>query len=210
MTEKIAHRIALYFEQQGVVEPAKRDLAEYGIFHFLSSALHITFLIVAGKLCSVLLETTVFCLCFCTIKHYIGGAHAKKHWVCLWGFTFLSTFTSVSISHLNSVELSVLAAPIISITALGIILLRAPVLHSNSPKYPRQKLKEFRRKGIMISCIQFVVICLLTCNSQPVLALCGSAGSMAASVSLLLPMKTKGRRTHDEKKVTSMDRIRSY
>lgn len=193
VTERLAHRFALYVERQGAVEADKRDQLEYGIFHFLSSSLHIFFLFVAGVLCSAIMEILAFCLCFCTLKHYIGGAHANKHWKCLWGFTLLATVSALGVRSFYIMGLPALVSLIAVVIALVVILFRAPVLHPNSPVYSHKKLKTFRRKAIAIACAQLVVICicLRLGNTLSMLALCGSAGSLAASASLLLPIRIR-------------------
>lgn len=190
MTEKLAHRLAMYFEAQNAVCSDKLDLLEYGIFHFVSSLLHILFLLVAGILLSALAEITVFCLCFCTLKHYIGGAHAQKHWVCLWGFTLLAALSAVVVRYLDSVGLPAWVAPLASAATLLIILFRAPILHPNSPMCNPNKLAKFRKKAIGITLVQFVIIstCLLLGGDLSMLALCGAAGGVAAAGSLLIPI----------------------
>lgn len=190
MTERLAHRFALYFERQQMIESEKRDLLEYGIFHILSSVLHVLFLLAAGMMFSAITEITAFCICFCTLKHYVGGAHANTHWGCLWGFTILATLSSVGIRYVYGIGLPPFTALIASIVALIIILLRAPVLHPNSPVYSAKKLKNFRHKAIITGCAQLAVICVcLLCGSTlSKLAICGAAGSLASSVSLLLPV----------------------
>ncbi len=190
MIEKLANKISWILFNHKIIEENDRELVEYGLFHITSSALHIILLLVAGLLCSALPHIAIYSLFFCTLKQNIGGAHAAKHWACLWGFTFMALAFALIGKWIPAGTYSLFLPIALSDLARALIVWKAPVMHPNAPEQPREKLKEFRERAIKIVIVQLVVICtLLFFDQLAVFALCASFGSISAAVSLIIPIK---------------------
>lgn len=189
MVEALAKRFSGYLVSIRVTDEENREIVSYGLFHIFSSALQLTILAITGLLFGMTPQIIAYTIFFGSLKRYAGGAHANRHWVCLWGFTLLAN-ASCFLCFLISIQMrwygSITAA---SITML-IVLIKAPVTHPNNPK-PAHKLIKLRRLSIMIGFIQLTVIVtasFIAPEQAYISILCGSVGGLTAAVTLLLPM----------------------
>ncbi len=197
MTEKLAKRFSLYLVRIGVAEGKDRELLEYGIFHALSSTLHILYLLLAGLCFSCLLEIAAFSVFFCSLKRYIGGAHAGKHWMCLLTFTGSAWAGAMLGKALSALPGSLVVMVWLSGAALLAVIGKAPVVHPNSPYQKKAALAKFRKVAVLTSGFQLAAVCA-TCVPplsflRPCL-ICGSLGSATAALTLFLPVPNPERR----------------
>ncbi|MCL2082725.1 MAG: accessory gene regulator B family protein [Oscillospiraceae bacterium] len=189
MTEKIAKRVSLYLVGAGIAQEKDRLMLEYGLFHTLSSFLHILYLFLVGFWFSVLLEIAVFSLFFCSLKGQIGGAHATGHWQCLLTFTGAALGGALLGKTLSPLPCSLAIMLFLSGASFVLVFLRAPTVHPNNPVHKKAALAKFRKKAVLTSGIQFVcAACLSFFASLSPYLICGSLGSAAAAVTLLLPI----------------------
>lgn len=189
MVEALALKISKYLVLVQAAEEDDQEVIAYGMFHILSSALQIGILVVFAIIFDVLLEITAYAFCFTSLKRYIGGTHATKHWMCLWGFTFLA-FVSCFICGIVPYYFIPYATVAATTIMLVLIMLKAPVPHPNNPK-SKEKLKKLRKISISFSLIQFSVIllgCIFLPESASLYLFCGAMGGLTSSITLLLPM----------------------
>lgn len=189
MIEDIANKISIYCVKLQPDRVDDKEIIAFGLFHILSSLLQIALLITVGLVFDILLEITAYTVGFTSLKRYIGGAHAHKHWICLWGFTFLSS-TCCFVCLLLPPYICTYAAVLAAFIMLLFVLMKAPVPHPNNPK-SMEKLKKFRKISISIALLQFIIIilgCLLLADQLGLFILCGAMGGLSATLTLILPM----------------------
>ena len=190
MTEKLAYKLSICFVKNDIIPEDKRELLEYSVFHILSSILHVLLLLAAGIVFSLVFEIAVFALFFCSLKRYIGGAHATKHRTCLLSFTLLALAGAWFGSLFSEIPALRCLPVILTVTAALLILWKAPVLHPNAPRRNVQALKKFKKKAAYIAAIQIITalaVCLFRGFLSPLL-FSGSLGSISAAITLLLPV----------------------
>lgn len=195
MIETFSDNISRYLVSIGAAKEEDREVVAYGLFHILSSALQVFVLVVAGLLLNSLTEFVAYVVCFTSLKRYIGGAHANKHWICLLGFTLMACISyficrlipEIFIPHVTIALSSFMVALVID---------KAPAAHPDVPM-TSAKTKRMRKISIYLSLIQFSAI-LLSSLILPKLAglyiLCGATGGLSAAVTLILPMRRNKRR----------------
>lgn len=192
MIEEIANKISMYCVQLDAAKDDDREIIAFGLFHILSSLLQIILLFVFALALDMPFEITAYVVGFTSLKRYIGGAHARKHWLCLWGFTFLC-FTSCFICCLLPPHLRSHVAVLAAIVMLLLVVIRAPVPHPNNPK-STERLKKLRKISITNALIQFSVIiigCLFCESRMELYLLCVAIGGLSAATTLILPMPSQ-------------------
>lgn len=189
MTELLAQRISQYLVSVGAAKEEDKEIISYGIFNFLSSATQIAVLILTGLLLGILPQIIIFAGCFGSLKRYIGGAHASRHWTCLWEFTLLANAGCLGCALVPDnlkQGIAVAAAAVM----LVLVLLKAPVTHPNNPK-SASRLKKIRAIAVKLAICQFALISAISLfagEQACIYALCGSAGGLTAAVTLLIPI----------------------
>lgn len=189
MTERMARRLSRYLVREGHADPEKRELLEYGIFHIVSTIFHVLMLLAAGFIFGILPGVAAYSVCFCSLKRYIGGAHASTHWACLWGFTG-AALAGAALGLMIAGTVTAPYAPVVlTVVTLALILWRAPVIHPNAPKNSKEKLRRFKGRALAIAAVQLAAVSLCAAlRLFPELCACGSVGGLCASVTLLLPL----------------------
>ena len=192
IVEALARRFSCYLTSIHAEAEDDREVIEYGLFNIFSGILQILFLALSAFVFGLVPEVLVYTVFFGTLKRYAGGAHANRHWVCLWGFTALAIGSSV-ICSIVSTYVMPHAAIIAAFATLLIVLVKAPVMHPNNPKSPK-RLRKFRGIAVAIAVTQFTVLLGLSLFAPEqihVITFCASTGGLTAAVTLLLPMPSK-------------------
>ena len=189
MLETMLDRFSCYLVSIQAAKEEDREVVAYGLFRVVSLAIQYTLLIIPSLFLGCLPEIMSFTLMFAALKRYAGGTHASRYWRCLTTFTVLAYAASFILRFVPEFITSYVSISL-TLTALVIVLLRAPVIHPNNPKSPRRK-KQLRRKAVLIALTQTVIIliCLLFVPLWADLyILCGASGGFAAAFTLILPM----------------------
>ncbi len=129
-----------------------------------------------------------YSLFFTSMKGYAGGAHAKRHWSCIGGYSLMAQ-ASCLLCRLIGEPYDAYLAVLASTAALLLVVWKAPVPHPNNPK-PKRKLVLFRKIAIRIALLQLAITLsalALGANNMK-LFLAGALGGLTASLSLLMPM----------------------
>lgn len=188
-----ADRIAVYLIRKEWAYGEDQEVLAYFTFCLLSGILHISLLLAAAVFIPHVL---VFALFFCSLKSYIGGAHLKKHWQCLWGFTALALLLSAlgvllaDMLPLNAVKGIAVG---LSMVAGVLVYLCAPIAHPNRP-VSRRRLMRSKKTARIIASVQLMIILLTCLMAGPNTAgwlLAAALGQSAATMTLLPNHKVK-------------------
>ena len=80
--EKIAKRLTDWLIAKEAVAFDEKELYEYGIFHLLLNIIDTISILLLAVLFHEVMPTVFYIICFCTLRKYAGGYHAKTVFTC--------------------------------------------------------------------------------------------------------------------------------
>jgi accessory gene regulator B len=179
----LAEKISRYYALQNAMEEDDREVLSFVLFQIFALVQQVIIFTAVTVILKAYTEAIAFTLFFISIKRYAGGSHANKHGVCLT----ISTVLLVGVCLLcKLVELPFYVAIVLSVAALVLVLLRAPVIHPNNPK-PERRRKIMRKTSIVIAATQCVLIAAGS-FVWPAMASPAALGGLAAAITLVLPV----------------------
>ena len=182
---RIAVRITNHLIDRRVIPEADAEIYIYGLECSLADAVGFVIPFSLGLALGIHIELLAFIVCFSAIKKWTGGWHLQSHLKCF----LLSVIMSVL-----SVWLCGFAPGWLSFVFLGvasaIVILFAPVAHSNNPK-TESELLEGRERVLAVLIVLNLSILAVYQLGFPLLALAGSCGVFVSSVTLLPALRGK-------------------
>ena len=196
--KSISGTIANTLWTQGVIQKEDIDTCRYGLDVFISSALEIASILIIAAFIGNFFEAVLLFTAFIPLRVYAGGYHADTRLKCyLISLAVYGVLTGVTVTISNDVYATVNI--ILTLLALVIVLISAPVIHKNKTVSKIER-KYYRKFSISICLMETAIILLLTAispKSPYIVSL--SVGQAAVTISMLAAM-LKGKIT-DNKKV---------
>jgi accessory gene regulator B len=158
--DRIAHKAATFFIDQGAGNKHDREAYEYGIVVAMSFSINVLVAVVLGLAFSIGLELIVFFIPFAIHRGVSGGYHAKTWWGCLLmsGFVIVAAvFLIRTLAQIGLLPISI----VFWIFVIVATLLFAPVENPNRPLTNLEKVK-FRKYSLLFTpiCIFFATVLL--------------------------------------------------
>ena len=135
MVKRISKTVTSAMIERQAVDPAEREIYEYGFQITLSSVISFTSAVVIGFLFSRPLAMLLFLICFASMRMYSGGYHARSYLLCyleLLGLSILVMLTTHGVERL-SMEVIKLGSISLMIASTIVVFALAPVDHENAP-----------------------------------------------------------------------------
>ena len=80
--EKMAKRLTDWLITKEAVSIDEKELYEFGIFHLLLNIIDTVSILLLALLFREVISTVFYIICFCTLRRYAGGYHAKTVFTC--------------------------------------------------------------------------------------------------------------------------------
>lgn len=159
MIAKLAKSTAHFFVEKEIVSREDEEVYIYGMELLFSTLFNIILAVIISAVTLSLLETAIFLTAFISVRHCIGGYHAKTHWGCMaiFGAVLIAFAVIVKQTPDTFVIPISLASTAISFV---LIMLFAPVEHPNKPLSDKEK-SVLRQKGITLLSILGAVVLIL-------------------------------------------------
>lgn len=192
--EKIATRLTDWLIAKEAVSIDEKELYEYGIFHLLLNIIDTISILLLALLFREVISTVFYIICFCTLRRYAGGYHAKTVFGC-YSLTVTAALGMLVLIRLFEIPSSVQFA--IWIISDIIILLFAPVQNINKSLDEVESVV-YKKRTIITWIIQMIAMMLLyslrftKCLEAVLIAHIYVALSMMAEKINLILIKRKG------------------
>ena len=144
--------------RRGAVDPADREVYEYGLHGIFTDALQYGVLLVVSLLIGRLPQTVAFHIAFIPLRGYAGGFHAKTQLRCFLLSTGLWLAALAAIDLLQTMRAS---APCIALVSCVVIWLLAPVVHEANPIGPETQ-RAARKRARVYATVFFAASALAT------------------------------------------------
>ena len=131
--------------RRGAVDPADREVYEYGLHGVFTDALQYGVLLVVSLLLGRLPQTVAFHIAFIPLRGYAGGYHAKTQLRCFLLSTGLWLAALAVIDLLQGINVASLCIALVSCV---VIWLLAPVVHEANPIGPQTQRAARKRARI--------------------------------------------------------------
>lgn len=155
--EKIAARITEWLIAKKAVTVDEKEIYAYGVFHLMLNIIDTISIMLLALLFHDVISTVIYILCFCTLRRYAGGYHAKTVITC-YLLTLTSSFGMLVL--LQQFEIPTAVQMALWIISGIFILLFAPVQNENKILDETEK-KVFKKRTIIIWMIQVIAMALL-------------------------------------------------
>lgn len=183
MINRLSKSIALFFAQKNIIPDNELDSYIYGFELMLSIILNLSavslIMIYSGRF----IETILYIASVFILRHHTGGYHAKTPERCF--VMTICTYILILFIVSNVTMKPAVIIAVLSVPALIIILMLAPIVHKNNP-VRESDLFRHKRYSVIISLLIVcaVIICVLI--RQYALSSVLSLGIFQVSISLLI------------------------
>lgn len=192
MIAKLAKGTAHFFSEKNIVKQEDEEVYAYGMELLYSSFFNILLAVIISAATNTFLSTTIFIVTFIILRQYIGGYHAKTHFGCISIFAVVLIIFSI-LAKYTPVNFEIPISIINTAISVLLVILFAPVEHSNKPLTDNDKIR-LRKNGIL--CIFIISIIIMSMNTFAITRRYGmyiSIGIFTSSIAMLCEIIKKGR-----------------
>ena len=126
--EIISKKLTNWLISKGVIETVEKEVYEYGIFQMMVNMIDTLSILIMAILFNEITVTCCYIACFCMLRKYAGGYHAKRLIGC-YGMTVGSAL--LMIITVKVISLSPVVILAVWLVSLIIIFLFSPVQNRN-------------------------------------------------------------------------------
>lgn len=158
--KSISNTIANTLWTQGIIQEEDLEICRYGLGIFISSLLEVLSIFVISFFIGNRFETMLFFVSFVPLRIYAGGYHANTRLSCyLLSLAVYAVFTAII--YILPQSLYVTVNLLITVSALVVVLIAAPIIHKNKTVNNFEKA-HYRKISIFICLSETLTILLLT------------------------------------------------
>lgn len=168
MIRRCSDRITAYFVRNQVIDDENRELYSYGLELLLAECTSILCVFILGLISGHFIDSVLFLAAFIPLRTYAGGYHANTHFRCLV-LLIIVIATAVAIKAFVPANYLIIAFCSLSIPSLILVIVMAPVEHSNKSLSAGEK-KRNKAISIVLFVIEHIVIGFVYVFSKDVLA----------------------------------------
>lgn len=161
LVEKIAVNIGKQTRSILELDDDTEEVVIYGAFNLIQISLGFLFTIIIGFIFGVVYEALLFTLAVAILKKYSGGPHASSPGRCLFMGSTISIAVSLFISNILSMQnlwIISIAGVLSIITAIYILIIKAPVGSENKPITSIEMRRRLKRNCIIIVLIFSIIM----------------------------------------------------
>lgn len=151
MFKDLSYKFANILIRNEIIENEDFEIYRYGFEMLTYFAVNILVALLIGVIFNKLIHTIVFLSCYCTLRQFTGGYHAKNYTECTITFAIIYLITIFVDNNLDIDKCKYLIM-LIYIFSIFIIYKLAPQEHRNKPLSEKEKIhyKKVTIKIIMI------------------------------------------------------------
>lgn len=177
MIKYLSNKITVFLVNNNSIDNDDNEICSYGLEVIISSLINLVIVLLLGFIFGKFIQTVVFVLCYCSIRQFAGGYHAKSHGKCISTFLGMYIVTLFIVENIDSIYLKAAILLIGILNWLSIFVL-APVEHINNPLSDLEKIKNKKSTRVIVTIVLIGIILGLSIDSMyeyvlySVLAIC--------------------------------------
>ncbi|MBZ0746082.1 accessory gene regulator B family protein, partial [Clostridioides difficile] len=156
MFKRLSYKFANILVNNEIVESEDFEIYRYGFETLIYFIVNILVALFIGIIFDRFIHTVIFLSCYCTLRQFTGGYHARNYKECTLTFAVIYLITIFSANNIDINKYKYLLVLLMIISILTIYKL-APLEHRNKPLSESEK-KHYRKT---VQKILFVIICLI-------------------------------------------------
>ncbi|AYD22919.1 accessory gene regulator B family protein [Clostridioides difficile] len=156
MFKRLSYKFANILVNNEIVESEDFEIYRYGFETLIYFIVNILVALFIGIIFDRFIHTVIFLSCYCTLRQFTGGYHARNYKECTLTFAVIYLITIFSANNIDINKYRYLLVLLMIISILTIYKL-APLEHRNKPLSESEK-KHYRKT---VQKILFVIICLI-------------------------------------------------
>ena len=138
MFKSLSYRITDILVNNGLIEIDDFEIYRYGFETLIYFIVNISVALLIGIIFDRFIHTIVFLSCYCTLRQFTGGYHAKNYTECTLTFAAIYLITIFVANNIDIVSYKYLSI-VILIISMFIIYKLAPLEHRNKPLSNKEK-----------------------------------------------------------------------
>lgn len=158
------------------------EVVEYGITVLISKFIFLITIVIVGVFCGELVSVLIFTLFYMPLRSFAGGIHAKTHLRCYFFSLAMLILTALIFKFIKITKLFFYLSIVYSAM---ILIILSPVEDLNKP-LDEMEIKIYRKKSLLIWCIEATVGVIITYFSFDLLYSCIFLNFTILSVMLIL------------------------
>ena len=160
MFQSLANMLVQQLIRYGMIESQEAEIYRYGFEILIYFIVNVLIAFVLGGIFGEWIGTGLFLGCYCTLRQFTGGYHAKNYLLCTLTFATIYTVTLILIHYLSFLEIRWLIVVGLGLSFYTIYRL-APLEHPNKPLQREEKVYYRKISLMMVFFVIVTVICLL-------------------------------------------------
>lgn len=158
MFKSLSYKITDVLVNNGIIEIDDFEIYRYGFETLIYFIVNISVALLIGIIFDRFIHTIVFLSCYCTLRQFTGGYHAKNYTECTLTFAAIYLITIFVANNIDIVSYKYLSI-VILIISMFIIYKLAPLEHRNKPLEEQDK-KYYRKIAMRI--LSVVAMCFIS------------------------------------------------
>ena len=154
MFQSLANMLVQQLIRYGMIESQEAEIYRYGFEILIYFIVNVLIAFVLGGIFGEWIGTGLFLGCYCTLRQFTGGYHAKNYLLCTL------TLTLILIHYLSFLEIRWLIVVGLGLSFYTIYRL-APLEHPNKPLQREEKVYYRKISLMMVFFVMGTMICLL-------------------------------------------------
>lgn len=185
MIQSVSISISEAWAESGVISGDEAESYRYGLELLISTALNLLAIVCISIVLGHPLMFIPYLAVFIPMRLFAGGYHAGRHWICIL-FNAFVYFAALFTMPLMSDYASAVFCVAVSVTALVLVFLYAPVEAKNKPLYDSERVRS-RRISLALAAALLaasLVLCFTGVLPLPLcrMLFCGEAAAMVLLV----------------------------
>ena len=160
MFQSLANMLVQQLIRYGMIESQEAEIYRYGFEILIYFIVNVLIAFVLGGIFGEWIGTGLFLGCYCTLRQFTGGYHAKNYLLCTLTFATIYTVTLILIHYLSFFVFRCLIVVGLGLSFYTIYRL-APLEHPNKPLQREEKVYYRKISLMMVFFVMGTVICLL-------------------------------------------------
>lgn len=155
MFKNLQYKFTNALVNNGVIEKQDFEIYRYGFEVFIYFIINISVALFIGVIFDKIIHTIIFLSCYCTLRQFTGGYHARNYIECTLTFAVMYLITIFVSNNIDIYRYKYLLILIMSICTVVIYKI-APLEHRN--KLLEDEDKEYYRK-VAMTILSVIIIC---------------------------------------------------
>lgn len=161
--KNLSYKFANILVKNDIIENDDFEIYRYGFEVLLYFLLNIFIAFFIGIILDKFIHTIIFLSCYCTLRQFTGGYHAKNYIECALSFAIIYLITIFTANHIDTYNHKFLLILFMTISTL-IIYKLAPLEHRNKPLTQNEKRIYKARSITIVSVISAIFLVSITFN----------------------------------------------